>query len=78
MPRETNKAQSERDQGSLSAWLEPQRPCGGKRRAIVGRARDGRAADESPSKEPPREEEDGDEDWMSTRLEGLDPNGAAK
>lgn len=63
---------------SLSAWLEPRRPSGKRRRPVNGLSNSEGML--SPSEEPSEKEGEGpvDEDWMSARLEGLDPAGAAR
>lgn len=72
------KAKEKKCNHSLSAWLEPRQPSGKKGRPVDGLSKGEGVL--GPSGEPSEKEREGpvDEDWMSARLEGLDPAGAAR
>lgn len=66
------------DGGSLSAWLEPREPSRGKKRAKQADRDRGMEVVEEESPSSDEEQRDDGGMWMSERLSGLDPGGAAR
>eukprot|EP00752_Nemacystus_decipiens_P003914 g3588.t1 len=69
--------------GSLEAWLEPRQPAASQERRNTPGSRtfDSKTGHGSGGDSDSDDDDDDDDDygrWMSDRLEGLDPNGAAR
>lgn len=63
--------------GTLTAWLEPRQPATSGKQTVRGTSEAGRESDGGFSGDEGGGE-DGSGRWMSDRLEGLDPSGAAR